>query len=166
MVASLHGGHFAGASLRRSVVLEVWGSLEIRGSWGFAEVWCVWTWGVGVGVGSVGIGGLGSAGLGSGVGVEGLRLGGGRRVGVGGLGLGSGGCSWYKITLKVLWLVYKYLVVSCAVFNYLVVGLKAPCSWFNCLKVPCSSLCIQLLCTSLYFVLPLYCALPLYFVLP
>ena len=50
---------------------------------------------------------------------------------VGGLGgdLGLGGCSWFKITLKVLQFVYKYLAVSCAVFNYryLVVGLKAPC---------------------------------------
>ena len=42
--------------------------------------------------------------------------------------IGSGGCSWFEITLKVLQLIYKYLVVSCAVFNYLVLGLKVPCS--------------------------------------
>ena len=37
-----------------------------------------------------------------------------------------------------------YLVVLCAVFNYLVVAIKVPCSVFNYLvvaiKVPCSSL--------------------------
>ena len=38
-------------------------------------------------------------------------------------GLGSGGCSWLESTLKVLQLIYKYLVVSCAVLNYLVLGL-------------------------------------------
>ena len=40
-------------------------------------------------------------------------------------GLGSGGCGWFESTLKVLQLIYKYLVVSCAVFNYL------NCTWFK-----------------------------------
>ena len=54
--------------------------------------------------------------------------------------MGSGGWSWFEITLKVLWLIYKYLVVSCAVFNYLVVGLEVPCNFLCCfhLPVPCS----------------------------
>ena len=55
-------------------------------------------------------------------------------------GLGSGGCSWFEITLKVLQLIYKYLVVFCAVSNYLVVGLKAPCSSLCCFQLPCSGL--------------------------
>ena len=66
------------------------------------------------------------------LGALGLRVwsqGGGQRIGVmglgsGGLELGSRGCSWFEITVKVLQLIYKYPVVSCAVFNYLVVGLK------------------------------------------
>ena len=52
--------------------------------------------------------------------------------------LGSGSCSWFEITLNVLQLIYKYLVVSCAVFNYLVVGLKAPCSSLCCFQLPSS----------------------------
>ena len=69
---------------------------------------------LGVGVGGVGVEGSGveSRGWGKwgqGVGVRKLR---------------SGGCSWFACTIKVLQLIYKYLVVSCAVFNYLVLGLK------------------------------------------
>ena len=122
-------------------------------------------WGVGVGggVGSgtlglelLGSGGMELGGLGSdGIGSEELELGGwSRRVGVGGLEsggsggselgmvaigrLGSGDCSWFEITLKVLQLIYKYLVVSCAVFNYLAVGLHVPCSSLCCFQLPCS----------------------------
>ena len=36
--------------------------------------------------------------------------------------MGSGGFSWFEISFKVLQLIYKYLVVSCSVFNYLVLG--------------------------------------------
>ena len=54
-------------------------------------------------------------------------------------GLGSGGCSWFESTLKVLQLIYKCLVVSCAVCNYLVLGLKVPCSSLCCFQLPCSS---------------------------
>ena len=42
------------------------------------------------------------------------------RLGSGELGgLRSGGCGWFESTLKVLQLIYKYFVVSCAVFNHL-----------------------------------------------
>ena len=85
--------------------------------------------------------------LGSGDGVGGLGLGGWSwGVELGGLGsgggiewLGSGGCSWFESTLKILQLIYKYLVVSCAVFNYLVLGLKVPCSFLWCFQLPCNS---------------------------
>ena len=53
-------------------------------------------------------------------------------------GVESRGCSWFESTLKVLQLINKYLVVSCAVFNYLVLGLKAPCSFLCCFQLPCS----------------------------
>ena len=59
-------------------------------------------------------------------------------------GWGRGGCqvvqcSWFESTLKVLQLIYKYLVVSCADFNYLVLGLKVLCSFLCCFQLPCSS---------------------------
>ena len=96
-------------------------------------------WSRGVGVG--GRGGWSRGGGVGGVGVGGLESGGwSREVGVGGvelMGLGSGGgieelgsevVLGLKAPLKVLQLIYKYLVVSCAVFNYLVVAMKVPCS--------------------------------------
>ena len=88
----------------------------------------------------LGGGGVGVVGVG-GVGVEG---GWGRGVEVGGRDVVLGSKLPYKS-----W----NLVVSCAVFNYLAVGLKAPCSSWWCslvlgLKVPCSSLCcFQLPCS-------------------
>ena len=82
--------------------MEVWGSLGIRGSWGFAEVWGIevggrkgWVQeGFGLGVGSRGLGseGLGSRGVGAerlGVGIGGWgRKGWGRGVGIGGVVVG------------------------------------------------------------------------------
>ena len=77
---------------------------------------------VGSELGGWSLGGAESEGLGSGaLGSRGLKSGGwGREDGVWGVGVGG-----------------------CAIFNYLVVGLKVPCSVFNYLviaiKAPCSS---------------------------
>ena len=54
-------------------------------------------------------------------------------------GWGRGVVVGFESTLKVLQLIYKNLVVSCAVFNYLVLGLKVPCSFLCCFQVPFSS---------------------------